>query len=221
MQERIEFDFRTAADGLWPGGTKDRMVSRASVDTSERTERVVRAAVARAKAGDPEAVRFLYLSYADNVYSYVRTIVRHHHDAEDVTQQVFAKLLTTIHKYEPREVAFVGWLLRMAHNVAIDTLRAQRAKPAEEIFGPDERIDEEAPERARCLREAIDALPADQRAVVVLRHVLGLTPEEIAVELGRTPSSVHGLHHRGRRALKADLRQMQSAPTIAPTAVAA
>lgn len=220
MHARIEFDFRTAADELWPGGTKDRLVSRSSVETSERTERMVRAAVVRAKAGDPEAVRFLYLSYADNVYSYVRTIVRHHHDAEDVTQQVFAKLLTTIHKYEPRQVAFVGWLLRMAHNVAIDVLRSQRAKPAEEIYGADERIDEDAPERARCLRDAIDALPEDQRMVVVLRHVLGMTPEEIAVELGRTPSSVHGLHHRGRRALRQELVGMQAGPT-ARQAVAA
>ena len=213
MHERIEFDLRAAADQLWPSATKDRMVSTTTLDTSERTERRVRAAVARARAGEPEAVRFLYLAYADNVYSYVRTIVRDHHDAEDVTQQVFAKLLTTIHRYEPRQVAFVGWLLRMAHNVAVDLLRNQRAKPAPEIFGPDERVDEDAPERARCLREAIDALPSEQRAVVVLRHVLGMTPDEIAAELGRTASSVNGLHHRGRRTLQRELAAMEHAPT--------
>src|SRR3978361_2206961 len=91
--------------------------SKASLDEGSGPDPVVLRAVARAKQGDREAVRFLYLRYADNVYGYVRTIMRDHHDAEDVTQQVFAKLLTSISKYEPRGVPFVAWLLRMSHNV--------------------------------------------------------------------------------------------------------
>ena len=61
-------------------------------------------AVVRAKAGDQEAIRYLYCRYADNVHGYVRSIVRDHHDAEDVTQDVFAKLKGSIAKYEPRQV---------------------------------------------------------------------------------------------------------------------
>ena len=203
------------ADTPWAGQTKDRLVAKQSVETSPEIERLVSRAVTRAKQGDRDAVRFLYLHYADNVYGYVRTIVRDHHDAEDVTQQVFAKLMTAISKYEQRGVPFVAWLLRMSHNVAVDAVRARRTTPAEEIFGPDETICEEAPERARSLHEALATLPEDQRQVVVLRHVLGLSPVEIAEQLGRTNSSVYGLHHRGRRALCAELERLDSMPLTA------
>jgi RNA polymerase sigma-70 factor (ECF subfamily) len=204
----------------WAGRTKDRMVARSAVDSSPELESLVSQAVTRAQKGDSDALRFLYLSYADNVYGYVRAIVRDHHDAEDVTQQVFAKLMTTIVRYEPRGVPFVAWLLRMSHNAAIDAVRARRATPAEEVYGPDATTTDDAPERARSLREAIAALPEDQREVVVLRHVLGLSPVEIAERLGRTHSSVYGLHHRGRRALCAELERRDSMPLTARAALA-
>lgn len=203
------------ADTPWAGQTKDRLVAKATVDTSPEIERLVTRAVERAKQGDRDAVRFLYLRYADNVYGYVRTIVRDHHDAEDVTQQVFAKLMTAIAKYEPQGVPFVRWLLRMSHNAAVDAVRARRTTPAEEIYGSSDAACDDVPELAISLHAAFATLPDDQRQVVVLRHVLGLSPVEIAEQLGRTNSSVHGLHHRGRRALCAELKRMDSMPLTA------
>jgi len=203
-----------AGNARWAKGTKDRMVVRSTVETSPEIERLVARAVARAKEGDSDAVRFLYLRYADNVYGYVRSIVRDHHDAEDVTQQVFAKLITAIARYEQRSVPFVAWLLRMSHNVAVDAIRARRSTPAAEIFGYDA-VCEDAPERARSLLAAFAALPEDQRQVVVLRHVLGLSPVEIADRLGRSTSSVYGLHHRGRRTMCAELQRLDSTPLTA------
>jgi RNA polymerase sigma-70 factor (ECF subfamily) len=199
----------------WRGATKDRLVANPKVDSSPEIERLVSRAVARAKQGDRDAVRFLYLRYADNVYGYVRAIVRDHHDAEDVTQQVFAKLITAIAKYEQRGVPFVAWLLRMSHNVAIDAVRARRTIPSADILGSHDGGCEDAPERARSLHAAFASLPDDQRQVVVLRHVLGLSPGEIAEQLGRTSSSVYGLHHRGRRALRAGLERLESTPLTA------
>ena len=58
-----------------------------------------------------EALRFLYVRYADNVYGYVASLLRDEHEAEDVTQHVFAKLMTVLPKYEPRAVP----VLRLDH----------------------------------------------------------------------------------------------------------
>jgi RNA polymerase sigma-70 factor (ECF subfamily) len=64
------------------------------------------------------------------------------------------------------------------------------------------------------LRDALRSLPDEQREVVVLRHVVGLSPGEIAGRMGRTESSVHGLHHRGRGAMRAALLKVGAAPTV-------
>jgi RNA polymerase sigma-70 factor, ECF subfamily len=58
-------------------------------------------------------------------------------------------------------------------------------------------------------------LPANQREVLLLRHVAGLSPREIAERLGKTEAPVHGLHHRGRRALSAALRELEAMPVEA------
>jgi RNA polymerase sigma-70 factor (ECF subfamily) len=170
-----------------------------------------RYAVVRAKDGDQEAVRFLYVSYSDNVYGYVRAIVHDDHDAEDITQQVFAKLMTTLIKYDDRGVPFFAWLLRMARNAAIDHLRANRTTPMETVLDP-EAISGADLDQARTLRAALAALPDKQREVVILHHIAGLTPEEIAERMGRTRRSVHGLHHRGRRTLQLELERLDSGP---------
>ena len=95
--------------------------------------RLVKQAAARAKQGDMSALQFLYVRFADDVCGYVRSIVQDSYDAEDITQNVFAKLLTAIQKYEPREVPFAAWILRVARNAALDHLRARRQIPFEEV----------------------------------------------------------------------------------------
>jgi RNA polymerase sigma-70 factor (ECF subfamily) len=177
------------------------------------TTRLVSRAVKRAQEGDREALGFLYARYADDVCGYVRSIVRDQHEAEDITQHVFAKLIHVIGKYEERDVPFFAWILRVSRNVAVDHLRRQRTIPVEEVRGAnDNSHDQPGTERIADLREALAKLPWDQREVLVLRHFAGLSPTEIAEQTGRTEGSVHGLHHRGRRALKAELTSRGAAP---------
>ncbi len=194
-----------------------------SLDDGPASERrVVVQAIARAKAGDQEAVRYLYMRYADNVYGYVRSIVKDHHEAEDVTQHVFAKLMTALPKYEAREVPFAAWILRVARNVAVDHMRQRRAVPCEEVRELDDRRDDgtDAQQTSLSLREALEELPEDQREVLVLRHVVGLSPGEIAGRLHKTEPSVHGLHHRGRGALRSTLAERDCAPAVRPKVAA-
>jgi RNA polymerase sigma-70 factor (ECF subfamily) len=186
--------------------------ARTTLDESPESLREVRVAVAHAKEGDRDALRLLYVRYCENVYGYVRSIVRDEKEAEDLTQQVFLKLITAIGKYDDLGIPFSGWLLRLARNVALDHMRRRRATPAEEVFGVDVPAEDPAPELARSLRTALAALPEEQRDVVVMRHFVGLTPPEIAAKMGRSESSIHGLHHRGRRALQQELVRLEAAP---------
>jgi RNA polymerase sigma-70 factor (ECF subfamily) len=129
--------------------------------------------------------------------------------------------MVVIGKYEPRGVPFSAWILRLAHNAAIDHMRKCRAIPAAEVYGADERSPEGNEDRNMELREALADLPDEQRDVIVLRHVVGLSPTEIADQMGKTEPSVHGLHHRGRAALRTALAERGCAPTVALKAAAA
>ncbi len=187
--------------------------ARKALDDSPETAREVRLAIARAKEGDRDAVRFLYIRYSDNVYGYVRSIVRDDMEAEDLTQVVFMKLMTVIGKYSDCGVPFSGWLLRLTRNVALDHLRRRRPTPTEDGLEVDRHCDGDARESARDLYAALATLPEEQRSVMVMRHIVGLSPPEIAEEMGRSESSIHGLHHRGRRALRQEIARLGSAPS--------
>ena len=208
--------FRARADEIETTRVSGRFRSQASLDDGPDSERrLISRAVARAKGGDREALRFLYVRYADNVYGYVRSIVRDDYEAEDVTQHVFAKLMVVLPKYEERQVPFAAWIIRVARNVAVDHMRQRRAIPCEEVRElVQHRENGDAQQNSLALREALATLPDEQREVVVLRHLVGLTPGEIAGRLGKTEPAIHGLHHRGRGALRSSLSQRSCAPAV-------
>ena len=184
-----------------------------STPQSDRSSDLVKLAVRRAQAGDRSAFAFLYTRFSDDVCRYATSILRNRHEAEDATQQVFTKLFTQIGKYEERSVPFLGWLLRVTRNVALDQVRRGRAIPVAEVRLADHRAF--ASERAGTsdLMAALATLPHAQREVVMLRHLAGLSPGEIAEHTGRSEASVNGLHHRGRKALTSELAQRGVEPS--------
>jgi RNA polymerase sigma-70 factor (ECF subfamily) len=193
-------------------------ISRTASPASAGNSRLVEQAIARAKAGDNEGLHFLYVRYAADVQRYVMSVVHDHHEAEDITQNVFAKLMKAIKRYEQREVPFAAWIMRVARNAALDHMRARRAVPTEEVRIADGGQAQTSIGLGRDLRQALEQLPEDQREVLVLRHIAGLSPIEIAEALEKSESSVHGLHHRGRRTLQATLTELGAAPVVAPPA---
>jgi RNA polymerase sigma-70 factor (ECF subfamily) len=172
-------------------------------------------AIMRAKQGDASAMHYLYVRYVDDVYRYVFSIVRDAHDAEDVTQALFAKLMTTIGRYEQREVPFAAWILRVARNASLDHVRSRRQIPVEEVHRVNEHDEQIGFERSQSLRAAFERVPEDQREVLLLRHVGGMSPSEIAASLGKSEGAVHGLHHRGRKALRRALLELEAGPVTA------
>jgi len=187
-----------------------RLTPKASTDSE-----VVQKAIEAAQEGSSEALHFLYVRYAPGVLRCVRNLVQDDYEAEDITQNVFIKLMSILPKYEQRaDVPFSAWILRVARNASLDHMRARRSIPCDEIAATDDERGHIRHERGRDLRQALESLPAEQRDVLILRHVVGLSPVEIASMLGKTESSVHGLHHRGRQALQTTLADLGAAPVV-------
>jgi RNA polymerase sigma-70 factor, ECF subfamily len=193
----------------------DRSIDQGGRAGAVRDSEMVRRAVVRAQQGDQEGLHFLYTRYAPDVLRYVRSFVHDHHEAEDITQNIFIKLMSVIGKYEAREVPFTAWILRVSRNAALDHMRAKWAIPSEGIHLQSDERSQLGHERGNDLREALETLPGEQRDVLILRHIVGLTPMEIATVLGKTESSIHGLHHRGRRSLKMALQDRGAGPVVA------
>src|SRR4051812_41984252 len=204
---------RRAADAL-EASSAGRFKRRSGGPRSDADEALTRRAAERARAGDKEALRFLYLRYSDPVFTYLCSLLGDEHAAEDVTQTVFSRLAMRLQRYRAGEAPFGTWIRRVAHNAAIDHMRAQRLVPQEEIYDSGASFEDVAPERREALRGALRTLPEDQREVVVLRLMVGMSASEVGERLGRSEPAVHALQHKGRRRLRNELVRLNAAPTV-------
>jgi RNA polymerase sigma-70 factor, ECF subfamily len=169
----------------------------------------VRVLVARAQRGDRAALEDLYLLHFDRVYSYLHMSVGNRHDAEDLTTQTFMKMLEAIRRFEWRSVPFSAWLLRIAHNLAMDHFRAHRRwQPEEEV--PESADGEECSAEEQALASLgetrvltlIERLAPEQRQVLTLKFVYRFSNGEVASILGKTEGAVKSLQHRALASLE-------------------
>ena len=84
---------------------------------------------------DTEAFAQLYEAYFDKIYRYIVMRIRNETEAEDMTQQVFMKVLQSISSYKSKGVPFSSWIYRIAHNQVVDFLRQQNKKATVDIEG--------------------------------------------------------------------------------------
>ena len=150
---------RRAADRLEATAARSGYRRRRQLVHPPDADALVAAATERARDGDDDALRLIYLLYADNVFGYVLSIVRDEHDAEDITSEVFARLPRALRHYKPSATPFAAWLLRVARNAALDHLRAQRSVPLAEVHASQESAELQARER---LDRSVDAVHALQ-----------------------------------------------------------
>jgi len=143
--------------------------------------------VARAKAGDLEALEALYRAFETPVYNLARRICRTSEDAEDVLQETFLEVVKSIKTYRG-EGHLWGWVRRIAASKAFMRLRHEKLRVTDELHdetagGPPAsvgtRID---------LERAFAHLSETSRSVVWLHDVEGFTHEEIAEQMGKTVS---------------------------------
>ncbi len=169
---------------------------------------VVEDLVRRAGTGDAVAFAGLYDLYSPRVRRFLRHQVGDIQLAEDLHQQTFMKMIEALPRYRSRGLPFGAWVFRIARNLVIDLRRTAHPSAPIEIAtdhvsdadGP-ERAAERAAERASLLA-ALDALPADQRDVLVWRFFGELSPSETAALMGRSPEAVRSLQHRAILALR-------------------
>jgi RNA polymerase sigma-70 factor (ECF subfamily) len=178
--------------------------------------------VDRAQAGDREAFGELYERLSPKVYSY---LYYHLHGraqlAEDLTEEVFVKVLEKLARYQNRGLPFSAWIFRIAHNHLIDYVRAQ---PKAGVVSIDDCHDLPEHHAERTLElalthtelaEAITHLTNDQRRVIVLRFLQGMSTAETARVLSKTEDAVKKLQSRGLQVLKKNLHGSREALAVA------
>ncbi len=163
-----------------------------------------RATVDRARTGDQQALADLYDWYMPRVYKYVVARVGNPAEAEDLTEEVFLKMLGAIGGFRWREVPFSSWIFRIAHNCIATHYRrsAQRGGATAELS---EDMVDERPDLALAVEERITIeevrrasalLPDAQREVIALRFAVGLSIAETAKALGKREGNIKALQHK-------------------------
>ena len=171
----------------------------------------VRRLVTDAQKGDRRALEQLYLLHFDRIYGYLQMSVANRHDAEDLTNQTFIKMLESIDRFVWRQAPFSAWLFRIAHNLAMDYFRAgRRVQPEEDLEDPDA-IESSAEDVAfqsigrQSMLEMIETLSLDQQQVLTLKFVFDFSNAEAAAILGKTEGAIKSLQHRALASLQRQL----------------
>ena len=162
-----------------------------------------------AAQNDPGRFAELYERHFHQVYAYIARHVQDRSETQDLTAHVFQQALANIGKFKWRGAPFVTWLYRIAANAIADQARKKSREVAETEGTTKTSVDsdlEQVERRAR-LFSAVEALPEDQRKVIVLRFGEEKSIREIASDLNRSEGAVKQLQFRGLENLRARLRE--------------
>jgi len=163
----------------------------------------------RFQAGEADAFNEIYRLYARPVRTYVARMVVDVVEAEDIAHQALMKVLIALPRFEVRGSSFDAWIFAIARNCALDALRrGQRIVAAD----PDTVVSLQHDRQRSQLHDSdggdfelsalVDALPRDQRQILLLRYRHGFSVAEIAELMGRSPARVSGARHRALVALE-------------------
>ena len=159
------------------------------------SDREERAWVRRARAGSVSAIEQLYRAHWPRAYRAAYLVVHDPAGAEDIAQEAFLAAVRALDRFDRRR-PFGPWLHRIVVNRAIDWARA-RSLRAEIELADTHAADPAPPAELPALVQALAELPPEQRAVIVLRHLLQYTPGEIAELLDLPRGTVNSRLRRG------------------------
>ncbi len=180
----------------------------------------VEEAVAGAQKGDAGSFAILYEHHYDMIYRYVSFKTGSALEAEDVTAEVFVKMLESIHTFRWRGHRFSSWLFRIAHNLVVDYFRKRGRRPASPLedapasasaYSPDLGHELDIEMSMAPVQAAMSGLTDLQREVISLRFAAGLSVAETARAVGKRDNAVKALQHAGLK----KLRRILSSPAKA------
>ena len=156
-----------------------------------------------ARVGDERAIAELYNTYFPRVYRYMLVRTGNVSDAEDLTEEVFIRVLDALERFEWRQVPFSAWLFRIAHNAVVSHQRRDGSRGRFSPLSPSLPVNTQGPEEAVEARLALDEvmeatrnLPEAQRKVIALRFGAGLSVAETARALGKSGGNVKVIQHK-------------------------
>src|SRR5260221_8621849 len=164
-----------------------------------------RAWIRGAQAGSGSAMEALYRAYWPRAYRAAYLVVHDAAGAEDIAQEAFLAAVRSLDRFDRRR-PFGPWLHKIVVNRAIDWARARTLRGEVELADSPS-FDPEPPGELPVLVRALARLPAEQRAVIVLRHLLEYTPGEIAELLDLPRGTVNSRLRRGLDELAARLEE--------------
>lgn len=165
--------------------------------------------VDKARSGDVDAYEVLVRRHRGRIYRIALRMMGNPHDAEDVAQDVVIQVWTALAGFTGSS-SFTTWVYRIVVNRCLNALRRQpRTRPILDTDPPPDGGAEDmvvAKQRAHAALEAVAALPPDQRAVIVLHQIEGLSYREVAAIVNVSEDAVRGRLHRARTNLLHSLR---------------
>ncbi len=192
--------------------TQGAMLTRESPVAGAATVSDEELLVQRAAAGDERAYGKLVQAYQSRVFNFVRSMVRNDEVAEDITQESFVKAFFSLKRLQ-NAGSFKSWLFRIANNNTLDWLRRKRFQ----LVDVDDQIHESyvdkrdpesgamEQERLNHVRAALNKLKPDQKAILVMCDLQGLSYAEIAEVLKVPFGTVQSRIFYARKKLKEHL----------------
>lgn len=163
----------------------------------------------RAKGGNAEAFRRLVDRYMKRAYDIAYSFVGGHDDAEDIVQEAFVRVYRSLSSFRG-DAEFSTWLYRIVMNLSLNRLNEHKKKAQRQLSttqaAPALAVDDprfsDGPDVQFHVERAIHQLPTLQRAVVILRHLDGLSTKEVGHILRCSEGTVKTHLHRGLKKMR-------------------
>src|SRR3954454_2139481 len=210
--------------------TSDQPRAKARVDHKNTEEAAL---VRRVQARDEIAFREIVERYQAKVFSIIFGILRNHNDAEDIAQQVFAKIYFSIKNFDFRS-SLLTWIYKITVNECYDYLRKKRVRKLvyESDFSADESLRVEHAEPATDRAPAVDQrlaqhdlvfkllskISEEDRTLILMKEVEGHSVEELAEMTGMNENTIKVKLFRARQKLVKAAQRLDKAPLPSPIA---